>query len=749
MVVLVLTSSPAAVNFASSNPAVATITKTGEDSAQITIVGAGTTVISATQSAVTGFAAASASTTFTVAKAEQTPLSITTLIGYPGTPMTLASTGGSVAGSTSYSLAANSTGCTLNGDLLTRDTVGICEITASKAGDANYLDVSVTATISFVAVLHGDVSEGQSLTLTAPAGMVFSSVEFASYGTPTGTGGNYVQGNCHASNSVSIVSNSALGQTVVSLAASNGIFGDPCGGTHKRLAVSLGLSPIVSRVLMYEVVSPTRVNNAILYSTGFGTGAEDAAATFDAQGRTIHRIIYRMQVQVGDTLRFAEVSFDPWEGVTATDLRVPDLASDANKFVLQRFVENMTVTSNMDADASPESHGVTPGTGLRGYLEIWPWNYQSGASGSGPSGSNNNLYDFNDTHAGNSGYGSFQVHDVTTTGTGSTILAWNNHGSSNPDIGLGSRATSHPDWTFAGTNGLGNVNWRLRISVEATPYIPITATGGQVADVTVDGFSYRTHTFTTVGTDTFTVTDPGTSGEIDYLVVGGGGGGGRSGPAGAGGGGGGGEVRTGSLVLSTSSFQVTVGVGGEGVTNTAPNHVTGEMGGDSAFHTVTAWGGGGGGGGNGVAATTRATGGGAGATSGAVMTGALGTESRGFGGGDSLAARGGGGGGAAEVGSTALTAGGGDGGAGVTLHISGQSVAYGGGGGGGCQMTGCIAGAGVDGGGSGGAVNATGLPGAPATGGGGGGAGGHSQNGGGANGGSGIVIIRYRLSPPA
>ncbi len=66
---------------------------------------------------------------------------------------------------------------------------------------------------------------------------------------------------------------------------------------------------------------------------------------------------------------------------------------------------------------------------------------------------------------------------------------------------------------------------------------------------------------------------------------------------------------------------------------------------------------------------------------------------------------------AAEVGWTALTAGSGSGGAGVTLHISGQSVAYGGGGGGG--------------------------------------AGGHSQNGGGANGGSGIVIIRYRLSPPA
>jgi hypothetical protein len=374
--------------------------------------------------------------------------------------------------------------------------------------------------------MHGDVSEGHSFTLTAPDGMVFSSVEFASYGTPTGTGGNYVQGNCHASDSVTIVSNSALNQTAVTLEASNNIFGDPCGGTVKRLAVSLGLSLI-------------------------------------------------------------------------------------------------------------------------------------------------------------------------------------------------------------------------------TPYVPITATGGQLEDVTVDGVTYRTHTFTTLGTDTFTVTDPGTSGEIEYVVVGGGGGGGRSGPHGAGGGGGGGEVRTGTLVLTSGSFQVTVGAGGTGVDNTATNHVTGEMGGDSAFHTVAVWGGGGGGGGSSVVATTRATGGGAGATSGAGMTGASGTESRGFGGGDSLTARGGGGGGARGSGVTAQTAGGGSGGAGLTLHISGQSVAYGGGGGGGCELTGCIAGAGVDGGGSGGAMSATGLPGVPATGGGGGGAGGHSQNGGGANGGSGIVIIRYRLSPPA
>jgi len=755
VVVLVLTSSPAAVNFSSSDPSVATITQTGEDSAQISIVGAGTTVISATQSATTGFAAASASTSFTVAKAQQTALSVTTLIGFPGTPITLASTGGSVVGSTTYSLSANSADCTLNGDQLTRATTGTCQITATKAGDANYLDVSTTATVSFVAVLHGDVSEGQSLTLTAPSGMKFASVVFASYGTPTGTGGNYVQGQCHASNSLTIVSNSALGQTAVTLQASNGIFGDPCGGTVKRLAVSLGLSPIVDHLLMYEVASPTRDSNAIVYQQGFGIGSSDAAATFDAQGRTIQRIFYRMEVQVGPSLRFAEVSFDSWAGLTAGALRVPDLSSDANKFVLQRFVENMTVSSNMTLDVMTDteksaSSGIVTGSGRRGYLEIWPWNYGPEPTNGGPTGSDptGNRYDFNDTHHGGSGYGSFQVHDVTTAGTGSTIFAWNNHGSAHPDIGLGSRMTADPDWTFAGGVGLGHVNWRLQISVETSPYVPLTATGGIVEDVVIDSITYRMHTFTTVGSDTFTVTDPGTNGEIDYLVVGGGGGGGRSGPAGAGGGGGGGEVHTGNLTLVSGSFQVMVGAGGEGVANTAPNHVTGGMGGDSGFDTVVAWGGGGGGGGNGVAAATRATGGGAGATSAALMTGAAGTDGRGFRGGDSLAARGGGGGGAGGTGVTAPSGGGGGGGAGASVNISGQGVAFGGGGGGGCQITGCVAGAGADGGGAGGGVSAIGLPGTPNTGGGGGGAGGHSSSGGSGNGGSGIVIIRYRLTPP-
>jgi hypothetical protein len=79
--------------------------------------------------------------------------------------------------------------------------------------------------------------EGSTLTLTAPAGKVFISVTFASYGTPNGTCGSFTIGACHAANSKTIVEAALLGQNSASIAASNGVFGDPCGGTVKRLYI--------------------------------------------------------------------------------------------------------------------------------------------------------------------------------------------------------------------------------------------------------------------------------------------------------------------------------------------------------------------------------------------------------------------------------------------------------------------------------------------------------------------------------
>lgn len=85
--------------------------------------------------------------------------------------------------------------------------------------------------------LCGTADENGSVTLTAPAGQVFTSVTFASYGTPNGSCGSFTIGGCHASNSQSIVETALLNKNSATINATNGVFGDPCGGTVKRLYI--------------------------------------------------------------------------------------------------------------------------------------------------------------------------------------------------------------------------------------------------------------------------------------------------------------------------------------------------------------------------------------------------------------------------------------------------------------------------------------------------------------------------------
>jgi hypothetical protein len=86
-------------------------------------------------------------------------------------------------------------------------------------------------------VICGTVNEGGVVTMTAPSGCIFSSVDFASYGTPNGSCGSFTIGACHAANSMSIVSTALIGQNSATVAANNSVFGDPCGGTGKRLYI--------------------------------------------------------------------------------------------------------------------------------------------------------------------------------------------------------------------------------------------------------------------------------------------------------------------------------------------------------------------------------------------------------------------------------------------------------------------------------------------------------------------------------
>lgn len=268
---------------------------------------------------------------------------------------------------------------------------------------------------------------------------------------------------------------------------------------------------------------------------------------------------------------------------------------------------------------------------------------------------------------------------------------------------------------------------------KSTPY----GTGGTI---TTSGGN-RIHTYTVVGSTTFTCTS---SGYVQLLVVAGGGGGGaNAGSYKAGGGGGAGEYYYSSAYFITpGTYTVTVGAGGTG--GITPSGDGGD-GGVSVFGSISANGGGGGSGGSGSnPGRPGGSGGGAGCNgSVTLLGGASVTTAGGLGnkGGDDTSGSnygGGGGGGSGSVGGDAYATGiqKPGGGIGTESYISGSAVTYASGGAGGTLNGTYTPSAGTNGLGDGG-------DGAPS----GGTVGTLLQNG--AVGGSGIVIIAYPDITPA
>lgn len=268
------------------------------------------------------------------------------------------------------------------------------------------------------------------------------------------------------------------------------------------------------------------------------------------------------------------------------------------------------------------------------------------------------------------------------------------------------------------------------------------ATGG----VIYSDNNYWYHAFTSSGVFT-----PSQSLSCDVLVVAGGGGGGGAsafGTDGAGGGGAGGLLAFSAQSLSTTNYTVTVGAGGNSVTNSTSNGGTGS---DSQFGALTLVKGGGGGGGN----TNAGSNGGSGGGGSFQAAGGTATSGQGNNGGTGPTGGNGGGGGAGAVGLGSATASdGGNGGNGVATYsswleatskgqnISGNFYIAGGGGGSGDVGSGIAGTGGFGGGGIGSQLGASPAgSGLPYTGGGGGGAGPGNRTSG--AGGSGIVIVRY------
>jgi hypothetical protein len=137
----------------------------------------------------------------------------------------------------------------------------------------------------------GIVIENQRLTLTAPAGQVITSIDFASYGTPTGscaTNDLAISG-CHSNTSKSQVEALALGNNSFTIAATNTVFGDPCSGTVKKLAVKASYGVLANTTFSINSkinIYPNPVKNIVTIDYNFTNFAN--LEIIDSVGRLVN-----------------------------------------------------------------------------------------------------------------------------------------------------------------------------------------------------------------------------------------------------------------------------------------------------------------------------------------------------------------------------------------------------------------------------------------------------------------------------
>jgi len=103
------------------------------------------------------------------------------------------------------------------------------------SGVAKHL--TVTANCIDDNIVGGRVAQDGVLSLSCPVGLVIGTIDFASYGTPSGDISTFQEGWCNAYSSIPVVSSECLHQQSCTINANNGAFGEPCVNTDKYLAI--------------------------------------------------------------------------------------------------------------------------------------------------------------------------------------------------------------------------------------------------------------------------------------------------------------------------------------------------------------------------------------------------------------------------------------------------------------------------------------------------------------------------------
>jgi len=203
------------------------------------------------------------------------------------------------------------------------------------------------------------VNEGNVLSLTAPSG-VFTKVDFASYGTPTGTCGNYTTG-CNASNSVSTVSGYLLGKSSATIPADNGVFGDPCGGTRKRLAVQATYGPATGSEASSITYSCADLGtkDVTLYVTDGNGNVSTVSATITIEDKIAATVLTQNITVQLDATGNATIAATDVDNSSTDACGIATLALDTTSFNCSNVGANTVTLTATDVNGNVSSETAT------------------------------------------------------------------------------------------------------------------------------------------------------------------------------------------------------------------------------------------------------------------------------------------------------------------------------------------------------------------------------------------------------
>lgn len=235
----------------------------------VTMLSIGTCSLSASQAGSASYTAAtSVNVSFTISKGTQVSLSVTSTSGTYGSPVTLATSGGSGSGAVSYVVTVGTAGCSIvsaSSTNLVFTVPGTCAITATKAADSNFNQASSTSTTITIVK-----AEQAALLLTSTSGTFGTGLPLV-YSGGSGTG------------AVSFVV-TAAGTAGCSLATTTSLTSTGGGTCSVRVDKALDTNYNVISSTVTTVTMAARAQSVAVLMTSSGVKTYGSALTLGASG---------------------------------------------------------------------------------------------------------------------------------------------------------------------------------------------------------------------------------------------------------------------------------------------------------------------------------------------------------------------------------------------------------------------------------------------------------------------------------